>query len=103
MSLIRLTQDITYWTSAGSDSNGGLSYNSPVTVKGKWVKKDGLVTNEQGDNQKTEFIIYSKTLIPKRSMVVLGVDTSATPSNGARMIESNIDNPSITKVYWHAA
>lgn len=101
MSLIRLNQDITFWASLGSDANSTTTYAAPVTVKGKWTKKDGVFTNQQGDSQKTTFIILSKTLIPKRSMVVLGEDISATPSNGARKIESLIDNPSITKIYWH--
>lgn len=101
MSLIKLNQDITYWTSAGSDKYGALSYASPVTVQGKWIRQDGLITDLPGDDQKTEFIIYSKTLIPKRSMVLLGTSVSATPITGSREIMDLIVNTSLTTTYWH--
>ena len=97
------TQNITYWASAGSDQYGGLSYDAPITIKGTWIKKDGVVDDQQGTSQKTEYVIYSATLIPKRSRVVLGTSLDATPPDGSRKIMDNLDNPTNTNIHWHVA
>ena len=71
MTSFSLPQTITYWTSSGIDANGDPSWNAPVNVAARWMRKDGIITGEKGTDQKFEYIVYSETLIPKRSMVVL--------------------------------
>jgi len=103
MSLLPLTQDVTFWTAGASDVNGSPSFSAPVSIKARWARKDGIATDDKGDDQKTEFVIYATVLIPKRARVVLGVDVSATPPSGSRIVMSNVDNPSLTNLIQHKA
>lgn len=102
MSLLKMKQKITYWTVADSDVNSSLSWNAGITIKARWVRKDGIITDDKGNDRKTEFIVYAKVLIPKRSMVVLeDQEGVAEPPDGARKIMGLIDNPSMTKIIKH--
>ena len=101
MSLIKFNQKITFWATTGIDENSAVTYAPPITIIGKWTLRDGIMTNAKGEEQKTSFVVLAKVLIPKRSKVFLGVSDSVTPIDGSREIQGNIDNPSITKKYWH--
>lgn len=101
MSWLGLPQTATYWQRSGNtDVNGDPSYDAGVAVAVRWKRKDGIVTDEKGNDQKTEFIVYSETLIPKRSMVVLSdVTPAATPTSGARIVMDTIENPSMDNLH----
>jgi len=103
MNLLPLTQDVTFWAVLDSDKNGDPTYKAPVSIKARFVEKDGIFTDENGNDHKTEFIIYSTTLIPKRSMVVLVIDVSAAPIEGSRIVFTNVNNPSLTSLKKHVA
>lgn len=103
MTSFSLPQMITYWTSSGIDANGDPSWNAPVNVAARWMRKDGIITGEKGTDQKFEYIVYSETLIPKRSMVVLAElvvddDGNATPTDAAKVVLATTDNPSYTNL-----
>jgi hypothetical protein len=88
-----LSQKITYWTIASVDKNSTITFNSAVTISARYTNKDGTAINAKGEEQNTKWVIYSKIEIPKRSLVVLGTDTSVYPPNGAREM---IDNKAIS-------
>ena len=98
MSLLPLTQDVTFWATNGSDANGDPIYKPPSSIKARWVRKDGVFTDNKGNDHKTEYAIYATVYIPKRSMVVLAIDVSLTPINGSRLVFSSIENPSMTNL-----
>lgn len=103
MGAVTLNQDVTYWVAGAADVNGSPTFAAAVTVKGRWARKDGIATDENGNDQKTELVIYTAVLIPKRSRIVLGVDVSATPPAGSRIIMDISDNPSMTDLVRHKA
>lgn len=99
MSILPLNQDITYWTIASSNSNNVITWNAGIAIKGRWVRKDGVVKGLKGKDQKTEFVAYSTILIPKRSMIVLeNQNLVATPPDGSRELVQSIENPSMTNL-----
>lgn len=102
MSLLPLTQVVTYWTINSVDGNNTKTWNAGIVLKSRWVKQDGVIKDPQGNDQNTEWIIYSTTLIPKRSMVVLeDLDGVLTPPQNARELFDNINNPSLTNLKKH--
>lgn len=102
MSLLPLTQDITYWSIATVDQNMVITWNVGVAIKGRWVKKDGIVKDKNGKDQKTEFIVYADVIIPKRSMVTLDNKNGvALPPDGAREVVANVDNSSLSTLIKH--
>lgn len=102
MNLLPLTQDITYWTITGVDGNNSPTWAAGVKIKSRWVRKDGIFTDSNGDSHKVEFSIYTAVLIPKRSMVVLEDQNGvAAPIAGAREVMTTIENPSLTSLIKH--
>jgi hypothetical protein len=102
MSLLPLTQIATYWTINSVDGNNTKTWNAGIALKVRWVIEDGVIKDERGNDQKTEWIVYATTLIPKRSMVVLeDLDGTLTPPDGARELVDNVNNPSLTNLKKH--
>ena len=100
--MLPMRQKITYWTMSNSDADSSQEWNAGVTIKTRWVKKDGIITDDKGNDKKTQYIIYAKSLIPKRSMVVLeDQEGVATPPDGARKMLGTIENPSMTNLIKH--
>lgn len=97
MSNFRSDQDVTYWSIANSDVNGDPTYNVGVNIQARWTKKDGIFTDEKGDDHKFSFVIHSDILIPKRSMIVLeDQDGIATPVTGAKKVIDTSVNPGMS-------
>ena len=102
MSNFDLPQDVTYWKPSTVDGYGDPTFSAGVRVDARWVRKDGVFTDEKGDDHKTQYIIYADVLIPKRSMVALvDLDGVASPPSGARKIFSNIEHPSSIDLVKH--
>lgn len=91
-------QKITYWSVSASDGNGDPDFSAPVVLPAKWALKDGLVKNEKGEEIKTLWIIYTKQVIPKRSLIVLSESVAVTPPDGSREMVDNKTNPSFTNM-----
>ena len=89
-------QDITYWIRGDNDGNNAITWNPAITIGARWVRKDGIATDEFGRDQKTTHVVYTTTLIPKRSMIFLGVVKDATPTEGSRTVLDTFENPSMT-------
>ena len=98
-----LSQQITYWSPSGTNANSEKTWNSPVTLSARYALKDGVFVNDRGESQKTMWIIYTNTEIPKRSLIVLGEDASLTPPNGARLMMDNKSNPSFINLFMSVA
>ncbi len=94
-----LNQNITYWTSAGTNENSEPTFSTPVTIAAQYAVKDGITTNEQGDSVKIMWAIYTKAEIPKRALVVLGASVLTTPPVNSRMMVDNKSNPYFTNLF----
>ena len=93
MSNFRSDQDVTYWTADSVDDNGDPTFNAGIRVDARWTRKDGVTTDEKGDDVKFSFVIHSDTLIPKRSLLVLeDLDGQAEPPAGARKVIDTSEN-----------
>ena len=93
-----LTQKVTYWPTTGTNEDSEKTWGAPVTIDARYAEKDGVMINDKGEEQKTMWIIYSRIEIPKRSLVVLGENTSATPIDSARLMPDNKSNSSFTNM-----
>ena len=93
MSNFRSDQDVTYWSPASVNDNGDPTFNVGINVKARWTRKDGIFTDEKGDDHKVSFVIHSDTLIPKRSLLVLEDQNGVTtPPKGARKVIDTSEN-----------
>lgn len=99
MTLLPLTQVITYWPQTSSDKNGDPTFGAGVSTSARWVRKEGKVTDAKGNEINTEFVIYTTVSIPRLSMAVLeDQDAVADPIDGARIMIMATDNPSLTNL-----
>ena len=98
MTSLPLTQSVTYWAPTGTDGDGTITYAAGVTVPARWVRKDGIVPGAQGNDQKTELVVYATAAIPERSLVTLDGVGGATPPATARRVLSEVYNPSISNL-----
>ena len=102
MSMLPLTQSVTFWEVSGVDGNSAVTFSTGVRLPARWVRKDGVARSDKGDDIKTEFIIYTNTEIPKRSMVVLSdMGGVALPPSSARQVVAIVDNVSISNLVKH--
>lgn len=100
--LLDLTQPITYWTPASVDGNGDKTFSTGEMVLARWIRMDGLVTNSNGDDQKTEYIVYADQALPKRAIVALeDLEGETSPPDGARQVMEISENPSMTDFVKH--
>ncbi len=99
MTLLRETQEMTYWEEESVDGNGDPAFSAGVLFAGRWAKKDGIITDEKGNNRKTEYVIYSTTSIPKRAIVALSSHKGASaPVTEAKVLAGTTINPSMTNL-----
>lgn len=97
MSNFRSDQDVTYWSIASTDNNGDPTFNVGINLKARWTRKDGVFTDNKGDDHKFSFVIHSDTLIPKRSLVVLENQNGvAIPITGAKKVIDTSENPGMS-------
>ncbi len=97
MSNFRSDQDVTYWSIASTDDNGDPTFNVGINIKARWTRKDGVFTDDKGDDHKFSFVIHSDILIPKRSLVVLEDQNGvAAPITGAKKVIDTSENPGMS-------
>ena len=97
MSNFNLPDIITYWTQKTTDANSTVTYNRGKAIAGRWMRKDGTVTDDKGKTQATTELVYAETLIPKRAKIALGdYNRDATPHSSSRIVLGSTENPSMT-------
>ena len=102
MSFLDLTQVATIWGTSAIDGNGDPTYSVGVKIAARWTDQDGIITDDNGDDHKTQYVVYADQVIPKRTMVALGdFSGQASPINGSRKVMFSISNPSMTDLVKH--
>lgn len=103
MSLIRLSQEITYWVPTASDADGDRGYAAGVKVKARWASQDGVFTDDKGDDRRTSNAVYAKVDLPPRTMIALGdFEGQALPVEDARVVLKEFDHTSISTIRKYA-
>lgn len=100
MSNFTLPQKVTYWDVLSVDGDNIITYSPGIAVAARWMRKDGTTTDENGREQKTTHLVYSRTLIEKRTKVALSdLDGTAAPPSDAREVIDNLQNPSMSDMH----
>lgn len=100
MTLLCLTEEVTYWAPVSVNSDSTVTYGAPVVVPARYARKDGIATDEKGNDQRVTWSIYTKVELKRRYYVALGDRSGdATPPDGARKVVNTWDNLSITDLF----
>lgn len=76
-----LKQTVTYWAPGGNDGFGGVAFDAPIQINGRWEDRTELYTDEQGNEQKARARIYVDQDVELRGYVFLGTSTSTAPES----------------------
>ncbi len=74
-----LPQTITHWSPGTRDQFGGMTFGTPVALKGKWEDKSILFINQLGEEVRSEAIVYLDTDVVVEGFLFLGSSTIADP------------------------
>lgn len=92
-----LTQTLTYWPPSGNAPGGGVTYGSPVQIKGRWQDKRDLIRSADGQEVASSAIVYVDRELADKGRLYRGISASANPLTviGAREILSRGSSPSL--------
>ena len=85
-----LKQTITYWGNPVSDGWGGSTFDSPVTITGRWEDKQELFRDAEGQEVLSHALVFLSQDVEIKEYLYLGTSAEANPKNvsGAREIRS---------------
>lgn len=97
--MIRLKDEITYWTVAANDGTGGLTFDAGIKVPAAVSFKDNVVISADGKQIVTRYAIYCNIVIPEKSFIYIGDNAgAASPHQDARQVVANSHVPSMTSL-----
>lgn len=85
-----LRQKVTWWQSQGNDGFGGTTYASPVVIKARWEDRSELFYDQQGEEVRSESVVFVDRDLSEGDYVYLGVSGSGDPTavSGARVVRN---------------
>lgn len=95
MSNFKLPETVTIWVSSGSDAYGGVSWTR-TEAKARTARRSERMRDVNGDIIDVKLAVYTRSLIPIRSMVMKGIVTDLIPPSGAIDIRISADNETMT-------
>lgn len=78
----KLNQIAVYWGSPAASGYGGYAYDSPVDIDVRWEEKQELFVNDQGQQELSHSIIYTKHDLDVGGYVYLGEEADLDSSHG---------------------
>lgn len=83
-----LNQTVTYWSPGTVDNYGDLSFNTPVTMNGRWENSVELVTDSKGREFTSRARVYLFSDVENEGYLFLGTSAVADPTTleGAYLI-----------------
>ena len=83
-------QNVTYWSPGSNDGFGGVTFGTPVTVKGRWEDKAVLFIDASGNEVTSIAKIYLGIDVVLKGYLFEGETTAANPNtvSNAREIRS---------------
>ncbi len=92
----KLNQTITYWASAGPDSAGDDSFDTPVAISGRWDYEERLVLDSRGKERKTSSVIFVDQDVEGGDFLLLGTSVVADPTTLTNAFEIFVVNKMIS-------
>ena len=85
-----LKQTITYWGSPISDGWGGSTFDTPITIDGRWEDRQELFRDAEGQEVLSHVVVYVDQDVDIKGYLYLGTSVVTTPASvdGAREIRS---------------
>lgn len=74
-----LEQDITRWAPS-TDGYGGMTFTTPVALKGRWEKKEVEFRDPKGDTVVSKSIVYFDVALPIGDYIFLGASVALDPT-----------------------
>lgn len=74
-----LRQTVTYWSPGGNDGFGGVSYGTPVNIKGRWQDVAELFIDASGNEVVSKAKVWIDTDVVNKGYLYLGESTAADP------------------------
>ena len=73
-------EKITHWTTI-PDGYGGFTFSAPVVLEGKWEDIAELFTNENGETETSEAIVYLDTDVSNGDYLFQGESEQVDPTS----------------------
>jgi len=91
------SQTITYWGSPSTSGWGGKTFDTPITLSGRWEDKQELFIDPMGNEVRSLAVVYVDQDVDLGGYLYLGTSTESDPEtvSEAREIRSFAKVPSI--------
>ena len=91
-------QTITYWAPSTPDMYGEPTFDTPVTMEGRWQEINEVFTSPRGDEIVSRAVVYVENDVQLNGYLALGVFNDADPTdiNTAYEIKVFQKHPSIS-------
>jgi hypothetical protein len=94
-----MKQDATYWAPGTNDGNGDLDFSGvvPVAVVCRWQEDTELFIDSNGQEFRSNAVVYTTTPVKLRGYLALGTYTEADPRDVEKAYEIRkvIETPSL--------
>ena len=74
-----LRQSVTYWSPGTPDGFGGVSFGTPVVVKGRWEDRTNLFVDIDGNEARSSTRVYLDRDVELNGFLFLGSSTATDP------------------------
>ena len=93
-----MSQNATYWSPAGNDGFGGVSYGAPVTLSCRWQDSAVLFRDSKAREATSSAIVYTDSPVSNQGYLFLGTSVEVDPTEvaGAFEIRQNSKSPSLS-------
>ena len=72
---------LTYWAPPTPDGNGGMSFASPLTFRGKWEERKQVLTDDSGREFVSRARVFCEQEVAPLGWLFLGTDVSTDPQS----------------------
>lgn len=74
-----LRKKLTYWSKGAPDGFGGVAWDTPVNLNGRWEERTEQFVDAKGDEQKSEAVVYVDIDTEIGGYILNGTSTAASP------------------------
>lgn len=85
--LFAQTQTATYWAVSSLNNSGEPVFASPTTIKVRWEKRAEMFVDGQGNEKRSNAIVFLSQEVSTQDYLYLGTSTEADPRNQSGALE----------------
>ena len=74
-----LTQTLTYWSPSSQDGFGGISYSTPVTIKGRYQEENDTYNDFEGEEFISNAVVYTNQELGHNGWIYNGTSVATNP------------------------